>query len=188
METITPLQPFRAIGDWKCLFKDNNTPKPGPYCTVSGIAYDKSGVFPILWRSNKVRSAKEAWSLPSGLHETGFTVFEQFGIELHEELCLEPMIETGKLVGLYENIACIDGYHWVINVQLMEVADVGALVNKEPDKHPEIQMAHISYLTQDEWWEKHAKWTPGLKEFLYPARFKIQTAVTKALTDKYHIS
>jgi len=183
METITPLQPFRTVGDWKCLM-NGDTPKPGPYCTVSGIAYDKTGHFPILWRSNKVRSAKEAWSLPSGLHETGFTVFQQFGIELHEELGLNPVISTGQLVGMYENIACIDGYHWVINVQLMEVDDVNVLVNKEPDKHPKIEMAHISNLTQDEWWDQHAVWTPGLREFLYPARSWLQASITKKLTEK----
>lgn len=180
METLTPLEPFRAVGAWKTLMK-GEVPKPGPYYTVSGFAYDKTGRFPILWRSNKVRSAKEAWSIPSGLHETGFTRFQQFGIELHEELGLNPYIHTGIDVGTYENIACIDGYHWVIGVQLMEVENVDALVNREPDKHPRIEMVNYLELTNEKFWSEHHTWTPCLKEFIFTWRHDIQRAIHSAI-------
>jgi ADP-ribose pyrophosphatase YjhB (NUDIX family) len=187
MKQLTARQPFNP--PWKYLETERLNlgpgiarvcdPKPGPYCTVSGLAYDRTGHFPIIWRSDLVRSAKLAWSIPSGLHEVGFTVFEQFGIELHEELGLEPLIETGVLVGQYENIAQVDGYHWVINVQLMEVETLDNMTNKEPDKHPKIEKIHCSLLAEDKFWEGHGAWTPGLREFLYPIRFRLRDTITR---------
>ena len=151
--TITPLQPVG--GKWKTLNR-------GPHATTSGFAFDAQGRFPILYRSDKVRSAKNCWSIPSGLHEEGLTLAQQFSIELTEELGLTTLPEYGvPTYGVYENIACVDDYHWVIAVLGIAVKDLGALVNKEPEKHSEIRI-----VSAVDFRPETLKWSPGLGEYL----------------------
>lgn len=150
---------------WKFLRDAEGQVEPRPYVTTSGLAVDPAGNFPILYRSDKVRSAKNCWSLPSGLHEIGSTLEEQFSTELREELNLEvdPSCKTVK-VGVYENIARCDGYHWVIVLLVARVKTLETLVNREPDKHSEIKLVNFNQLNTNEFLE--LTWAPGLGDAL----------------------
>lgn len=159
MDHLTPIVPANG-GVWKMF------DAPRPYNTVSGIAFDAEGRFPLLYRSDKVRSAKNAWSIPSGLAEIGFTSQQQFAIELAEELKLDVLDVTKTTIhGLYENIACNrpneDNWHWVISVLSVQVATLDTLINKEPHKHSEIRI--VSAVDFD---PGQLVWTPGLGEWM----------------------
>jgi ADP-ribose pyrophosphatase YjhB (NUDIX family) len=152
---ITPLEP--VSGKW------NKFEESRPYPCVNGFAYDKQGRFPIMFRSNLVRSARNAWSLPSGLHEPGLTLEQQFCQELHEELNLEAELSTCRKVCVYENIATADNWHWVITVLTVRVKTLDTLVNKEPDKHPTIETPTVKELFGI---INSRPWTPGLQEIM----------------------
>lgn len=111
-----------------------------PYVTVCIIPFDKTRKFPIIWRTENVRSAKNQWSLPTGLHEPGFTLGEQACNELNEELGLTGNPDTWRFLTTYENILPKDNYHWVISMGTIAVRSLGELTNKEPDKHGEIRL------------------------------------------------
>ncbi len=153
------------IVEWKLLRDQAGQVEPRPYVTTSGLAIDPAGNFPILYRSDKVRSAKNCWSLPSGLHEIGLTLEDQFATELKEELGLAVDFNHKMVrVGVYENIAKCDGYHWVIVLLVARVMTLETLVNREPDKHSEIKIVNYNQLTDNEFLE--LTWAPGLGEAL----------------------
>lgn len=173
-----------------------------PYMAVSGIAVDRHGNFPILYRSDKVRSAKNSWSLPSGLHEVGRSLAGQFAEELEEELNLQCMPSRAKISHVYENIAGIewadqpdldvwppkenrlmveggDSWHWVIALLVIPVKTLSTLVNKEPDKHSEIRVVNMTELggliTQ-------LKWAPNLGPALREAKNDIKNTFWLQIT------
>lgn len=168
-DTIEKIQP--AGEAWK--FRN----EPSPQVTVQGFAVDPQGRFPILFRNDKVRSAKNCWSLPSGLHEAGLNVFQQFAIELEEELGLEAInLERSKVLGMYENIAAVDSWHWVIIMVAVPVASLTPMTNKEPDKHSKLEI--LTPWTWDE--TKIARqWGPGLGEWLATNRKLFNTLGTE---------
>lgn len=151
---------------------------PRPYVTVSGIAYDSEGNFPLLYRSSAVRSAKECWSLPSGLHEIGLDVHAQFSIELAEELSLKTVDGTSELVGVYENIARIDGFHWVILLMTVKVETLSTLANKEPEKHSMIDIVPFTRLTHDPCLGK-TSWAPGLESALRTYHLDLHRSIVR---------
>jgi ADP-ribose pyrophosphatase YjhB (NUDIX family) len=169
---ITPVS-----GQWKIRTVEG-TAVPTPYVSTSGFAVDADGFFPLLYRGPNVRSAKNCWSLPSGLHECGLTLSQQFSTELREELEIEAVNDAVTL-GTYENIAAVDSWHWVIVVMATRVKTLKSMVNKEPDKHPEIRKVHwgdigsSSFLGMD--------WAPGLREFLTKNNLAIRAAISDML-------
>lgn len=167
-EPVTPAIP------WKILQDSEGKPKAYPYVGVIGIAYDEHGNFPMLFRGPNVRSVKNAWSLISGLHEIGLTLEQQLCAEVKEETGLDPILETAKVVGSYENIVGPEGFHWVMFVATVKVKTLSTFVNKEPDKHPETTTANVMkdiYCLNSPFWEKN--FTPGLKEALQKLRMEI---------------
>jgi ADP-ribose pyrophosphatase YjhB (NUDIX family) len=154
---------------------------PRPYSTCSGIAFDAEGRFPILYRSDKVRSAKNAWSIPSGLAEIGFTSQQQFAIELKEELGLDVLdVRNTRIHGLYENIACNrpneDNWHWVISVLSVQVETLDTLINKEPHKHSEIRIVSVADFDP-----ATLVWTPGLGEWMAEHWVDVRTHIFDTL-------
>lgn len=170
---FTPQLP--ASGAWR------KFDEPRPYVTVSGIAYDSKGSFPLIWRSDKVRSAKNCWSIPSGLHEIGYSYAEQFAQELHEELGLTPLVETAHLIGTYENIATVDDWHWCIIIMTMQVKTHDELVNKEPDRHSKVEFLTHYQLLDDHMFNSYQPWAPGLGKFLMGYRRAIANSIDVAL-------
>lgn len=159
-----------VINNW------NSFQDPRPYVTVSGFVVDNEGNFPLLHRSNLVRSARNAWSLPSGLHEVGFTGPEQFENEIREELGLTPVKGACQFVGVYENIRPdgqdVPGWHWFIAVYVQKVVTLDTLVNKEPHKHDAIEIANYQSP-----WVQNKIWAPKLEPFLLENHHQIFNAI-----------
>jgi ADP-ribose pyrophosphatase YjhB (NUDIX family) len=148
--------------------KDWNVfPDPRPYVTVSGFVVDNEGRFPLLHRSEKVRSARNCWSLPSGLHEVGKTGPEQFAAEIEEELGLQPIPGACQFINIYENIRPdgpeLPGWHWFIGVYVQKVVTLDGLINKEPDKHDAIQIVNPY---ENPAWMQGRVWAPKLEQFI----------------------
>lgn len=165
------LEFVNPVGGWKT-FKE-----PRPYVTTSGFAFDGTGRFPILWRGDKVRSARNCWSLPSGLHETGFTLAQQFANELDEECDLKALPETAIHVATYENIApelkadpAGPQWHWVIQILALRVKTLDSFVNREPDKHTKFEFIRVIDLPSI------GPWSPGLGEVLKANFSRIEQA------------
>ena len=150
---------------------------PVPNVTVSGFAVDPEGYFPLIYRGPNVRSAKNCWSLPSGLHECGYTLAQQFAIELQEELNIEADYTKTKIIGVYENIAAVDNWHWVITAMVVPVKTLSTMVNKEPEKHPEIRKVHYTELSDI----LKLDWAPSLGPFLNDNYNIIRSAIIDRL-------
>lgn len=105
----------------------------------------------LMHRTDKVRSAKNVWSIPSGTHELGETIFDCASRELLEEYGLE--IECMQFVDQYENIAGDEPdqeqYHWVMTLLMVRVADVTKAINREPDKHDKMETLPYTLLAND---------------------------------------
>jgi 8-oxo-dGTP pyrophosphatase MutT (NUDIX family) len=131
------------------VFKDPAVPRHAVQC----IAIDRFGRVLVIHRSDKVRSAKNVWSFPSGMHDIGETLEMTMVKELNEEFGLLP--SAFGYLGVYENIAgdpsLMEHYHWVISVFAVLVDDLSKTVNKEPDKHDQfhiIDLTELDTLTQ----------------------------------------
>lgn len=111
--------------------------KPVPLHVMQMIPFDYQERVLVMHRSSKVRSARNCWSFPSGLHDIG----ESYRLCAHRELNEEYGLVSKQIypMGLYENIAgdsdAEEQYHWVITVVGALVDDVRVAVNKEPKKH-----------------------------------------------------
>lgn len=145
---------------------------PRPYTSVIGLIFGPDGKFPIMHRSPLVRSAKNAWSLPSGLHEVGLTMEQQFVVEAKEELGIEVIPESVKFVTCYEAILPEDQWHWVLHLFVAFSEDTN-INNKEPDKHDIIERVSLSDIY------KYSPWTKGLFECLDGSMPEIFDAATQ---------
>ena len=116
---------------------------PRPVPCVGGFVYcdEKPGYFPIVHRSDKVRSAKNCWSLPTGLHEIGILKEVQFATELKEELNLTVDIDTVTLLDVYENF--IDNWHWYMTLFYSKTKTFNTMRNMEPHKHDEVRLVTL---------------------------------------------
>ena len=158
-EPLTPASPWNTLR------------RVVPHSCVMGVAVDKNGYFPIIHRSKEVRSARDRWSFPSGLHEVGLTQPEQLSVELKEELGLatqvtpDGLMKYCELVGNYENIvtgsATEPPWHWVISVFVIQIEDAHAFVNSEPDKHDKVRVVHYN-----DFYPSEFNWTDGLWSFV----------------------
>lgn len=120
-----------------------------PRHVVQMVVVDPNERLLLMHRSDKVRSARNVWSLPSGLQELGDTCIATACRELEEEFDLDTL--EAKLLDQYENIAgdadATEQYHWVISLFLIRVADVTKAVNREPDKHDQMIFPDFRILT-----------------------------------------
>lgn len=155
---------------------------PRPYVAVIGFAYDGFGRFPVFKRSDKVRSARNSWSVPSGLHEVGKTLEVQFAAELEEELNLTTVAGSCQKIGFYEPIIYKfreePNWHWVMVLMATKVESLDTLTNKEPEKHSDIRL-----ITTEELYSEFMAydWTIGLKEALIEYRSVIEDVVNQGL-------
>jgi 8-oxo-dGTP pyrophosphatase MutT (NUDIX family) len=123
------------------VFRDPAVPRHAIQCLV----IDRHERVLVIHRSDKVRSAKNVWSFPSGLHDIGETIEITMVRELHEEFALTP--SSFGYLGVYENIAgdptLTEHYHWVISVFAVLVEDLGYTINREPDKHDQFHLVQL---------------------------------------------
>lgn len=116
-----------------------------PRHVIQMLVVDMNDNVLFLHRSDKVRSAKNVWSIPSGEHDIGETVHACASRELEEEYGLTVI--DSYILTQYENIAgdlTPPHYHWVISIYKVIVDDVHKAVNKEPDKHDQMLIVNIS--------------------------------------------
>lgn len=125
---------FYSVNMWK-KYDD-----PRPYSTVGGFAVHPDGSFPILHRSNNVRSVRNCWSLPTGNCEIGKSMTDQFATELDEELGLHMTNAAPIPIGWYENISkeTDNWWHWIIHIYVVRVDEATSYINREPEKHDNI--------------------------------------------------
>ncbi len=123
-----------------------------PRHAVQMLVYDRNEKVILMHRSNNVRSARNVWSIPTGLHDIGETIRQTIRRELHEECQLETKSHT--LLGQYENIAgdadADKQFHWVLSIYAVEVEDVTKMVNVEPEKHDELKFISIDEMLRVE--------------------------------------
>jgi ADP-ribose pyrophosphatase YjhB (NUDIX family) len=128
-----------------------------PRTAVQVIPIDIAGDILMMHRSNNVRSARNVWSFPSGLHDIGELSHECGRRELQEEYGLIGIRHT--LLGVYENIAgdsdAVEQYHWLIVLMGVLVQDVNAAINKEPEKHDQMKTLEAACLEFDWFWDDH---------------------------------
>lgn len=154
-----------------------------PRSVVQTFVFDKEGRFLLMHRSNKVRSARNVWSIPSGVQDIGETQEETLVRELKEEFDLVP--KAILLIGLYDNIAgdtvsycrfcdspshkehtchlletqiyqpAPEQYHWVISLFLVEVDSLLDATNMEPDKHDVLAIIQFDEILHDDFQTKY---------------------------------
>jgi len=148
-----------------------------PYPALIGFAYNSAGMFPILHRGNNVRSAKNLWSLVSGLHETGLTLAQQFANECREEVNLEIIPSTFHVFGCYDEILEENGqkWHWLMILCSAQVVSLGTLKNVEPEKHDELM---LTILNGNFFKNYVGKMSPATSEFIYSKSPEIVRHIT----------
>jgi ADP-ribose pyrophosphatase YjhB (NUDIX family) len=147
---------------------------PYPQHVVQLFLVDEHERFLLMHRSDKVRSAKNVWSIPSGTHEIGESVGECIRREMQEEYHLNVL--SSCLVGQYENIAGDDNaegqYHWIMTLYAGFVQDVTLAVNKEPDKHDEMHFALLDKLADEDFLDLY-RFHQSLHSYLDAARHQV---------------
>jgi ADP-ribose pyrophosphatase YjhB (NUDIX family) len=181
-----------------------------PRSVVQLLVLDSEGRILLMHRSNKVRSARNVWSIPSGLQEIGETLNDTAIRELKEEFNLSA--NRLQLLGYYENIAgdsesyckycdvpsgqlhmlgCQSHehvqeqpqqYHWVITVLLACVDTLTTLVNNEPDKHDQVVIAPYTLLQEDNFLSQY-KFHPTFTQFFNQYSKNIVNHIEEELSD-----
>ena len=123
-----------------------------PRHVLQMIVVDPSHRMLAMHRGPNVRSARNVWSFPSGLHDIGETAIACAARELHEEYNLVAMKTC--FLGQYENIAGDEPgtpqYHWVITMLGVIVNSLEDAINKEPDKHDKMEFPSlVEYMGPD---------------------------------------
>lgn len=143
-----------------------------PYSTVGGFAIDAHGCFPIMHRSNAVRSVRNCWSLPTGNCEIGVDMVDQFKIELKEELNIDAA-PYAEAIGWYDNISkeTDNWWHWIVHVVAVPVVSLEHIVNREPLKHDQIICIDLDGLYR--MIDDHQVFAPHHAEFFVANRQRI---------------
>jgi ADP-ribose pyrophosphatase YjhB (NUDIX family) len=161
---------------------------PVPYSVVQMIAVDHQQRMFLMHRSDKVRSAKNVWSFPSGLHDIGETIQQTAARELMEEFNLTPIGMSH--LGVYENIIesspTEDSYHWVINVVGVLVEDCTVYVNREPDKHDKVELVRPLRAMDVEFFEKYPFHT-SFMEWMAPRSIDVMFKLAEVAREKFNM-
>lgn len=123
-----------------------------PHFTVMAIPFDPlTGDVALLWRGDKVRSAKNCLSTPAGLLEHSESFAEGISRELNEEMKLDPNeIHAIRFRTIYRNENG-DGFDWVIGVWQVDVFNLrDKVVNAEPDKHDSLVFMNVEQFLEPE--------------------------------------
>lgn len=161
---------------WGRLPRENGV----PHSVVAGIVFDPCGEIFLLHRSDKVRSARNAWSILTGCHEVGEPLILSLERECIEEFGIQLNTATAKHIGVYENITTEEiPWHWVLNVFTVKTKEPFHRVppiNLEPDKHDRFDL--VPYRVFQDWeWLVQRTWTPKLREFLISHMQQISVAI-----------
>lgn len=122
-----------------------------PTPCIQVIPVDFNGAVLVHHRSDKVRSAKNVWSFPTGIIEYGETMRDAARRELKEEF--ELIGGAVMHLGCYENI--LDDFHWVLSVMGTVVPSVYDFKNMEPDKHDIVEAVHMTELMSSTFFKRY---------------------------------
>lgn len=158
-----------------------------PRVTVQMIPVDIGFRIMAMHRSNNVRSARNVWSFPSGLHEVGQSLFDGAARELGEEYGLEALDYCH--LGVYENWGgdpdAEEQWHWVIVLLGVMVSDVTKAVNKEPDKHDQMIFEKVGRIADPQFLIDH-QFHPSFHTYLGAHAPRINQELTQlVLTSSY---
>ena len=119
MNTTIPPKPWRQLAE------------PTPVHSLQMLLIDRDDRLLLMHRSATVRSARNVWSFPSGIHEIGETMFNACARELQEELKLDPVPGAMMHLGCYENIMPEpeEPWHWILSVIAVVVPRPGATLD-----------------------------------------------------------
>jgi len=123
-------------------------PAPLPHFTVMAVPYDPiTRMVAMMWRGDRVRSAKNCLSTPAGLLEHGEPFEEGILRELREEMAIErDNCFRLEFQTIYRNDNG-DGLDWVIGVWSVAVRDLQLVArNVETDKHDYLVFMHLDDL------------------------------------------
>ena len=124
-------------------------PQALPHFTVMAVPYDPTTrMVAMMWRGDRVRSAKNCLSTPAGLLEHGEPFESGLLRELREEMAIEPEnCFRVEFQTIYRNDNG-DGLDWVIGVWSVAVPNLQVLArNVEPDKHDYLVFMSLDALT-----------------------------------------
>lgn len=159
--------------------------EPIPQHVAQLLVVDSKFRLLLMHRSDKVKSAKNVWSFPSGTHEIGETIEECACRELFEEYSLQAYPGRTRHVGLYENIAGdpepgAQQYHWLLSVLGIYVPDVSLAVNNEPDKHDKMEFVTIGEIARPDFFQEYP-FHETFTTWALPRGFEIQTQLTNLI-------
>lgn len=136
-----------------------------PRHVVQMLVVDRKSRFLLIHRSEKCKSARNVWSVPTGTHEIGEHALDCVARELKEEFSLDAKVIY--FAHQYENIAgdssSSEQYHWVLTLFVVIVDDLDYLENKEPDLHDQISIIPTTYIATPEFLEEYT-FHPSLTE------------------------
>ncbi len=128
-----------------------------PRHVLQMLVFDSACTLLVIHRSDKVKSAKNVWSIPTGTHEIGETAKSCIKRELDEEFGLYA--SNSFIIDQYENIAGDDPskeqYHWVLSIYGVLVPSVREYINKEPDLHDQVEVIPFIDFTTPEFFNEH---------------------------------
>lgn len=118
---------------------------PWPHVTVAALVLDEQRQHTVvIHRSPHVRSAKNCWSVPTGLLEHGEDLDSALLREVEEEVGLTGGTVEG-VTNVFNNH--VDGYHWVLVLKPVVFPQVvDAWCNLEPDKHDRVMTLTLGEL------------------------------------------
>ena len=123
-----------------------------PRHVIQMMVVDSQSRLLLIHRSDKCKSAKNVWSMPTGTHEIGEHAIDCAAREIQEEFGLVPKVIY--LAQQYENIAgdpnASEHYHWVITLFVVVVDTLDAAVNKEPELHDIFEFVPLNEILKDE--------------------------------------
>jgi ADP-ribose pyrophosphatase YjhB (NUDIX family) len=129
------------------------------------LVVDRHSRLLLIHRSDKCKSAKNVWSLPSGTHEIGENAIDCVDREIQEEFQLTPKVIY--LAHQYENIAgdpnSEEHYHWVITLFVVIVDSLNSIVNREPEFHDMIEFVPLSTIIEETFTQQYI-FHPSLQE------------------------
>jgi ADP-ribose pyrophosphatase YjhB (NUDIX family) len=116
-----------------------------PRCAVQVFCIDYDHRLLLLHRGPKIRSARNVWSFPTGLHDIGERIHE--------------CAARAELISVYENIAgdadSAEQYHWVMMIVGVLVQDCTKAQNLEPDKHDDMRYVDMYMLGSESFFNQY---------------------------------
>ena len=155
-----------------------------PRHVIQMLVVDRRSRLLLIHRSDKCKSARNVWSLPSGTHEIGEHALDCVARELREEFELEAKVIY--LAQQYENIAgdpnVEEHYHWVITLFVVIVESLDHFCNNEPDLHDQVEFVPTVDVGTPEFLERFT-FHPSLTEMFQSTASYLRDAMESGIQE-----